>query len=57
MTPPRPTAPPGKDCKEAAETLLECLGLDDADVKRVRVKSVCLEVDLKGPKGHGDRDC
>jgi len=59
MTPPKTTVPPvlGHDCTAAAGKLLNCLGLDDPDVKSVRVKSVCLEVDLKNPKGCGDRDC
>jgi hypothetical protein len=52
-----PTGPglppvPGRDCTEAAGQLLDCLGLHAPDVKRVRVKSVCLEVDLKN--GCGD---
>lgn len=46
--------PPAKDCSEPAEDLLACLGLRDPDVKNVRVKSVCLEIDLKGPKGCED---
>jgi hypothetical protein len=47
-----PTAPPrGKrDCTEAAGKLLDCLGLDDSDVKCVRIKSVSLEVDLDDKK-------
>ncbi len=40
--------PGGGDCTEAAEDLLECIGLEDPDVKRVRVKKIVLEVDLKG---------
>jgi hypothetical protein len=48
VTPPKPDMPtrPGEDCADAAGKLLKCLGLDDPEVKRVRVKSVCLEVDL-----------
>lgn len=59
MTPPKPAAPPacGPDCAEAAGKLLDCLGLNDASVKGVRVKSVCLEVDLNDAKGCKDRDC
>jgi hypothetical protein len=43
--------PPAKDCSEPAEELLDCLGLKDLEVKYVRVKSVCVEIDLKGSKG------
>jgi hypothetical protein len=52
LTPPAKTVPPGPapDCADAAEKLLDCLGLRDPDVKEVRVKSVCLEVDLKDRK-------
>jgi hypothetical protein len=52
-----PTTPPrGKrDCTEAAEKLLDCLGLDDSDVKCVRIKSVSLEVDLEDKKC-GEKD-
>ncbi|MFD6104131.1 VWA domain-containing protein, partial [Nocardia salmonicida] len=38
--------PPGGDCAEAAEDLLECIGLTNPDVQRVRIKKVVLEVDL-----------
>jgi hypothetical protein len=48
---------PGRDCADAAEKLLECLGLEDTDVKRVRIKSVSLQVDLKQPKDSTDSDC
>ena len=54
MTPPGTGTPPAKDCTKAAGKLLDCLGLDDPDVKSVRVKSVCVEIDLKGGKGCGD---
>lgn len=49
MIPPSTGVPPvtGPDCTEAAGKLLDCLGLPSPDVKRVRVKSVCIEVDLK----------
>lgn len=52
----RPSAPPATpvprpDCTDAASQLLDCLGLDDPEVKRIRVKRVCLEVDLK------EQDC
>ena len=50
----KPKQPPAKDCTEPAAKLLECLGLDDPDVKRVRVKSVSLKIDLKHDK---DCDC
>ncbi|WP_162272779.1 VWA domain-containing protein [Nocardia lijiangensis] len=45
--------PPSGDCTEAAEDLLDCLGLTNQDVKRVRIKKVELEVDLD----HGDCGC
>lgn len=52
MIPPSSSVPPapGHNCAETAEKLLDCLGLHDQDVKNVRVKSVCIEVDLKDPK-------
>jgi von Willebrand factor type A domain/Trypsin-like peptidase domain len=46
VTPPDKGRPP-KDCSEPAEDLLDCLGLKDSEVKTVRVKSVCVEIDLK----------
>jgi hypothetical protein len=51
VTPSSASVPPvgGRDCTDAAGKLLDCLGFHDLDVKRVRVKSVCLEVDLKEP--------
>lgn len=55
--PPVPVTPGGKnrpcppDCGDAAGRLLDCLGLHDPKVKRVRVKSVAIEVDL------ADRAC
>jgi hypothetical protein len=55
-----PTAVPpagGRDCADVAGKLLDCLGLHDPDVKCVRVKSVCIEVDLRDPKCGKDRDC
>lgn len=59
MVPPATSVPPapGHNCTEVAGKLLDCLGLDNPDVKCVRVKSVCLEVDLKDSKSCGDRDC
>jgi hypothetical protein len=51
--PPRPEC----DCTDEAGKLLDCLGLGDVDVKRVRIKSVSLEVDLKGSKHGKDSDC
>ncbi len=59
MTPPSTGVPsaPGEDCTEAAEKLLDCLGLPNPDVKNVRVKSVCIEIDLKDPKCDKDSDC
>jgi hypothetical protein len=53
VTPTGPGKPPAKDCAEPAGKLLECLGLDGPDVKRVRVKSVCVEIDLKDGKDCG----
>jgi hypothetical protein len=54
VTPGGPARPPAKDCTEPAEKLLECLGLDDPNVKRVRVKRVSLEIDLRHEHG---KDC
>ena len=48
VLPPGGQMPGGHDCADAAEDLLECMGLDDPEVKRVRIKKVVLEVDLKG---------
>jgi hypothetical protein len=52
--PPVPVVPDGyasgdcaPDCNDAASDLLDCLGLHDPQVKRVQVKSVCIEVDLQ----------
>jgi hypothetical protein len=50
MTPGGPAPTPAPDCSEAAGKLLDCLGLRDADVKKVRVKSVSVAIDLKNPK-------
>jgi hypothetical protein len=56
--PPTPVSPSGgtptrpcPDCGDAAQKLLDCLGLPAADVKRVRIKSVNVEIDLD------ERDC
>jgi hypothetical protein len=51
-TPTAPSAPskPSQDCTDLASGLLQCLGLNDPEVKRVRVKSVCLEVRSQGAK-------
>ncbi|TKJ37025.1 MAG: hypothetical protein CEE38_08970 [Planctomycetes bacterium B3_Pla] len=59
MTPPATGVPPcpGRDCTDAAGKLLDCMGLYDPDVKRVRVKSVCIEVNLKEPKCGKEPDC
>lgn len=59
VTPPKTSEPPicPPDCTEAAGKLLDCLGLHDPDVKRVRVKSVKVEIDLKDPKCGKDRGC
>ena len=40
--PGRPCPP----CDDAAEKLLDCLGLPGVDVKRARIKSVNVEIDL-----------
>ena len=52
--PPVPVVPGGyspgdchRHCNQAAGDLLDCLGLRDPDVKRVHVRSVCIEVDLE----------
>ncbi|MGV9613522.1 VWA domain-containing protein [Nocardia xishanensis] len=45
--------PPGGDCAGPAEDLLECIGVANPEVKRVRVKKVVLEVDL----AHDDCGC
>lgn len=37
------------DCADKAKELLECIGLPESDVKKVRIKSVCLEVRMKDP--------
>lgn len=34
-------------CNEAASALLDCLGLQDPKIRRVHVKSVCVEVELR----------
>ncbi len=61
MTPPVPPGQlDGADCTDAAGKLLGCLGLHDFKVKRVRVKSVSIEVDLKDGdcgKENGCKDC
>jgi hypothetical protein len=48
VAPPGGKLPCADDCTDAAEDLLEYIGLEDPDVKRVRVKKVVPEVDLKG---------
>jgi hypothetical protein len=57
-TPQKPCVPPtgAEDCTDSAGKLLECLGLDDPQVKHVKVKSVCLEVGLKDTKCKDDSD-
>ncbi len=32
-----------KDCFDKAEKLLDCIGLPDSDVRKIRIKSVCVE--------------
>jgi len=48
VTPPGAVKPPAgtDDCANAAEKLLDCLGLQDPDVKRVKVKRVSIDIDL-----------
>lgn len=41
----------GADCNDEAGKLLDCLGLREQAVRRVHVRSVCIEVDLD------DKDC
>jgi len=45
------------ECTQEAGALLECLGLRDTEVKRVRVKRVCLDVDLSDPPCAQEPDC
>lgn len=47
---------PPRDCHEAADGLLECLGLQGAEARSVRVTRVCLEVDMKAPPCKPDCD-
>lgn len=60
VAPPRGEVPPGggHDCTDAAQSLLDCLGLDDPKVACVRVKSVNVEIELKdkGCKKDGCRE-
>ena len=49
MTPPGSSGH-GRDCSTVAGKLLDCLGLEDPEVKCVRVKSVTVEMELKDPK-------
>jgi len=51
VTPPSADLQPceGTDCTKAASELLDCLGLCDTDVERVRIKKVSLEIDMKDP--------
>jgi hypothetical protein len=48
IVPPRSTtpSPTPPDCTDVAGKLLECLGLPDPDVTCVRVKTVCVEINL-----------
>ena len=57
VAPPSAGVPPsgGRDCTEPAASLLDCLGLPDPEVACVRVKSVSVEIELKG-KGCGKDD-
>jgi hypothetical protein len=51
--------PPRPECACSAEAgkLLDCLGIPDADVKRVRIKSVSIEVDLEEQGCGKKKDC
>jgi hypothetical protein len=59
LVPPGTSVPPKPHpkCNEAAENLLDCLGLSDPDVKQVRVKSICVEFDLKAKDSEKDCGC
>jgi hypothetical protein len=50
VAPSKPPRPGTRDCTNAASELLDCLGVDDPQVKCVRIKSVSLEVDLHDKK-------
>ncbi|MFV2044606.1 MAG: trypsin-like peptidase domain-containing protein [Anaerolineales bacterium] len=55
VTPPGARPDPRCACNDAAQELLDCLGLPDPDVKRVRIKNVSLEIDLDGSDCEKDR--
>ncbi len=58
LTAPKPPgAPGGADCTDAAGKLLDCLGLPDPKVKRVRIKRVSIDVDLKDDDCGEDSGC
>jgi hypothetical protein len=59
LAPPRPAGPPAAppDCTDAAGRLLDCLGLHEPDAKCVRVKSVCVEIDLADKRCGKEKDC
>jgi hypothetical protein len=40
---------PQRDCRDAADKLMECLGLCDADVESVRITKVNLELTMQAP--------
>ena len=46
---------PPRDCRDAADDLLDCLGLHGVDAKSVRVTRVCVEVDVQPERCK--RDC
>lgn len=48
---------PPRDCRDAADNLLDCLGLEDVDAKSVRVTRVCLEVDVQARQSKPDCGC
>jgi hypothetical protein len=48
---------PPRDCRRAADALLDCLGLPCIDAKSVRVTKVCVEVDVEAPAVKPDGGC
>jgi hypothetical protein len=59
LTPSSGGLPPceeGGDCRDAASDLLDCLGLHGKEARNVRIKSVCVEIDVDDPCEKDD-DC
>ena len=48
---------PPPDCRDAADKLLDCLGLEGADAKSVRVTRVCVEIDVQARQAKSDCGC